>query len=231
MTLRTALVSFLSVSLLACNAPTPSLAKLVAPALTAQRRAGGDLQVILTYDTTKTDCGTVPNLVATFDGANVAASAGSFDPKAMTETERCQFPGFLLTPTSKADSREIVFSDGATTMSMSLSTVDVGSAIADSPPATIRSGTSLRWLTSMPAAGTKSFKVTFTPAGGAEATWLEGTTLGATQSATVPPQTASASGDVGLTWLVNSTVLKCEGLASCEAVIQGTATYKAVVSP
>jgi hypothetical protein len=215
----------------ACAPPTPTLGKLSAPAITAQRRLGGQLQVILTYDTTKTPCGAVQNLRATLDGQNVAASAGAFDPEAKTETERCTFPGFLIAPENKSTPRDIVFTDDVTTMTMTLSTLNLGTAIADSPPATIRGGAMLRWLTSLPGEGTSNFKVTFTPMGGAEALWLEGATLPATLNATVPPQTASASGDIALTWLVATQVTKCDGPVSCEAVVQGVVSYKAVVSP
>ncbi|MFO0596396.1 MAG: hypothetical protein U0228_13855 [Myxococcaceae bacterium] len=215
-----------------CNPPTPALGKLIAPTLTAQRRASGPLQVILTYDTGKTGgCGTVPNLRATLDGMGVAGSAGSYDPMAMNETDRCQFPGFLITPDTKTTPREIVFTDDVTTMTMVINTLNLGTAVADSPPATLHSAGTVRWLVSAPAEGTNSYKATFTPSGGAEAVWTEGAQLPSSLTVTIPTQTASASGDVALTWLVNTTVTKCEGLASCSAVVQGTASFKAVVSP
>lgn len=225
-----AAASFLALAS-SCAPPSPTLGKLSAPAITAQRRLGGQLQVILTYDTDKTPCGAVQNLRVTFDGQNVAASAGAYDPMAMTEVERCTFPGFLLAPDNKSTPREIVFTDDVTTLTMTLNTLNLGTAIADSPPATIRSGTSLRWLSSPPTEGTSNFKVTFTPAGGAESLWQEGTNLPSTLNVTVPPQTASASGDIALTWLVATQVTRCDGLVSCEAVVQGVTTYKAVVSP
>lgn len=214
-----------------CGPATPELGKLISPVLTAQRRNGGDLQVILTYDNTRTACGAVQNLRATLDGQNVAASAGSFDPMAKTESEKCQFPGFLIKPDMKSTPREIIFTDDVTTMNMTLTTLNLGTSVPDSPPATLRSGYMLRWLNSLPPEGTTSYKVTFTPMGGAEATWTEGTSLGSTLTSAVPTRTVSASGTVALTWIVNSMVTKCEVATACTATIQGAANFPAVVQP
>lgn len=227
---RLVVASFI-VAFTACQPAAPTLASLSAPAITAQRRLGGALQVILTYDTAKTPCGTVQNLKVTLDGQNVAASAGTYDPMAATEVERCTFPGFLITPEVKSGPRDIVFTDDVTTLKMTVNTFNLGTAIADSPPATLRANSTVRWLATPPTEGTASYKATFTPVGGAEATWAEGTQLPSTLTVTVPAQTNSASGDVALTWLVATQVSACEGLSSCEAVVQGTATFRAVVSP
>jgi hypothetical protein len=227
-----ALTALVTLALLAgCGPATPELGKLISPVITAQRRNGGALQVILTYDNTKTACGAVQNLRATLDGQNVAASPGSFDPMAMNEAEKCQFPGFLITPEMRTTPREIVFTDDVTTMNMTLTTLNLGTAIADSPPATLRSGYMLRWLTSMPPEGTTSYKLSFTPTGGAEVTWAEGSTVGSTLTTPVPNQTSSASGTVTLSWLVNSTVTKCEVATACTAIIQGAASFPAVLQP
>ncbi|MFT3712252.1 MAG: hypothetical protein QM817_31795 [Archangium sp.] len=227
-----ALAAFVTLALLAgCGPATPELGKLISPVITAQRRNGGALQVILTYDNTKTACGAVKNLRATLDGQNVAASAGSFDPMQMNEADKCQFPGFLITPDMKSTPREIIFTDEVTTMNMTVTTLELGTAIADSPPATLRSNYMLRWLTSPPSQGTSSYKVSFTPNGGAEATWAEGTSLGTTLTTPVPTQTVSANGTVTLSWLVNSMVTKCEVATSCTATIQGSANFPAVVQP
>jgi len=216
----------------ACEPPTPALAKLVSPVLTAQRRLSGPLQVILTYDTVKTGgCGAVPNLRATLDGQNVAASAGAYVPEATDEALRCQFPGFLITPDVRATPREILFTDGVTTMSMTVNTLNLGSATPDSPPATFRPGNTLRWLGSPPAEGTTSWKVAYTPNGGAETTWGEGTNMPDSFTVTVPPVTVATSGLVNATWLVNATVQQCVGAASCEVVVQGNAPLNAVVVP
>lgn len=226
------LASFVTLGVLAgCGPATPELGKLISPVITAQRRNGGDLQVILTYDNTRTACGAVQNLRATLDGQNVAASAGSFDPMQMNEADKCQFPGFLITPDIRSTPREIVFTDDVTTMNMTVTTLNVGTAVADSPPATLRSGYMLRWLTSAPTEGTTSYKVTFTPNGGAETTWVEGTALTSTLTTPVPTQTASANGTVTLSWLVNSTVTRCEVATSCSVVIQGAASFPAVLQP
>lgn len=227
-----ALASFVTLSLLVgCGPATPELGKLISPVITAQRRNGGDLQVILTYDNTKTACGAVQNLRATLDGQNVAASAGSFDPMQMSEADRCQFPGFLIKPDTRTTPREIVFTDDVTTMTMTVNTLNLGTAIPDSPPATMRSGYMLRWLNSPPPEGTTSYKVAFTPGSGAEVTWAEGTSLGSTLTTAVPTQTASASGTVALTWLVATMVTKCEVATSCSATIQGAASFPAVLQP
>ena len=61
-------------ALSACEPPIPTLAKLSSPVLSAQRRLGGDLLVVLSYDTKRTPCGTVDFLRATFDGAAMSGS-------------------------------------------------------------------------------------------------------------------------------------------------------------
>ncbi len=223
-----AAVLFLST---ACEPPTPALGKLISPVLTAQRRLGGALQVILTYDTAKTACGAVPNLRATLDGQNVAASAGVFNPDAKEPTERCQFPGFLFTPDTRSTPREILFTDDVTTVSMTVNTLNLGSALPDSPPATLRSGTMLGWIGSPPDVGTSSWKVSYTPQGGAETTWGEGTNMPRSFSVTVPSVTVATSGIVMASWVVNTAVQKCEGLSSCAVVVQGAAPLTAVVVP
>ncbi|MFZ5444112.1 MAG: hypothetical protein ACOZQL_29215 [Myxococcota bacterium] len=222
----------LVVSLLAgCGPATPELGKLVSPVITAQRRHSGPLQAILTYDAAKTGCGEVKNLRATFDGDPVQASAGSWNAEAASESDRCQYPGFLLTPAMKSGSREIVFTDDVTTLKLAVSTLELGSAIPDAPPATFRPGTVVKWVTSPPATGTSSWKVEYTPNGGSATTWAEGTSLPSSVSATVPAVSAASSGIVTLSWLVNSTVQACSGASSCSVVVQGAADLNAVVVP
>jgi hypothetical protein len=215
----------------ACAPPTPTLARLSTPVITAQRRLGGPLQVILTYDTSRTACGEVPNLRATLDGNAVNASAGSLVPEAKTEADRCLFPGFLITPEIKNTPREIVFTDDVTTFNLTVNTLNLGSAVPDAPPATFRPGTQLRWLASPPSEGTSSWKVAYTPTGGAEVSWGEGANLPDSVSVTVPATTVASSGIVALSWLVNTTVSKCEGLDSCAVTVQGNAPLNAVVVP
>jgi hypothetical protein len=215
----------------ACGPATPELGKLVSPVLTAQRRLSGPLQVILTYDTAKTGCGEVQNLKATLDGNAVQASAGQFIADAPSESERCQFPGFLITPENKSTPRTIVFTDDVTTLKLTVSTLELGSAIPDAPPATFKPGTVVKWVATPPAAGTTSWKVAYTPNGGAEVVWGEGTNLASTFQATVPAVTSATSGVVRASWLVNATVQACEGAASCTVTVQGSADLNAVVVP
>lgn len=199
--------------------------------LTLQRRAGGDLQAILSWDVKKTPCGTVTNLRATLDGANVAASQGELLIDKNDGTQTCQFPGFLLTPERKTTAREVIFTDDVTTLTMTVDTLEVGSANALSPPATLRPGTEVRWSGSPPDQGTKSWKVVYAPAGGGEVTWGEGANMPSTFSVTVPAVTSASSGVVTASWLVNSSVTKCEGAGACESIIQGQVQFNAVVAP
>jgi hypothetical protein len=215
----------------ACEPPTPSLAKLTSPVITAQRRLGGPLQVILTYDTARTPCGSVPNLVATLDGNPVNASSGAWVPEAMNASDRCQFPGFLITPEVRSAERVITFGDGATSFVMAINTLNLGSAVPDSPPATFHPGNVLRWLGSPPNEGTATWKVAYTPSGGAETSWGEGTAMPSSLMVTVPAVTAASSGIVALSWVVNTQVSRCEGLESCSVVVQGNAPLNAVVVP
>ena len=215
----------------ACEPPTPELAKLASPALTAQRRLGGPLQVILTYDTAKTGCGTIPNLRATLDGQNVNASAGLANPEAANETDRCQFPGFLITPDGRTTTREILFTDDVTTFSMTVSTLNLGSAIPVSPPATFTPGAVLRWDATPPAQGTSSWKVAYTPQGGAEVLWGEGADLPHAFQVTVPAVTSATSGKVTASWIVNAAVQSCVGAKDCSVLVQGAAVLDAVVVP
>lgn len=231
MTTRLSVGFLLATVLSACGPATPELGKLSSPVLTAQRRLSGPLQVILTYDTAKTGCGAVQNLRATLDGANVQASAGAWIADAATEADKCQFPGFLITPADKSTPREIVFTDDVTTLKLVVNTLELGSALPDAPPATFKPGNLVKWVTTPPAAGTSSWKLAYTPNGGAEQVWGEGTNLPTSVSSTVPAITSATSGIVTLSWLVNASVQTCEGAASCSVVVQGAANLNAVVVP
>ncbi len=127
--------------------------------------------------------------------------------------------------------REIIVTDDKVSVSMTVSTLNVGQASPDFPPATLRAGYVLRWSASPPSAGTSSWNVIFTPEGGAPITWTEGTNLPSSFTATVPNVTNAASGTVAATWLVNTTITRCEAVANCSATIQGAGTFLAVVAP
>lgn len=214
----------------ACEPPLPILAKLSSPVLSAQRRMGGPLLVVLSYDTKKTPCGAVNFLRATLDGIAMGGSPGQRIVN-MDGTETCELPNYSLPVNNGTLPREIVVTDDVTAVSMTLDTLNVGSANAESPPATLRSGYVLRWNAAPPTAGTTSWNVIFTPEGGAAVTWGEGTNLPSSFSVTVPTVTSAASGTVAATWLVNATVTKCEGVGSCSATIQGAGSFPAVVAP
>jgi hypothetical protein len=218
-------------SLSACEPPTPILAKLASPVLTAQRRMSGPLLVVLSYDSKKTPCGEVNFLRATFDGRDVTGSAGSRVVDKTTGVETCEFPNYTIPVSDGTMPREILLTDDITAVRMTIDTLNVGSASADFPPATLRPGYVLRWSASPPSAGTKSWNVIFTPEAGAPVTWGEGGNLSSSFSVTVPPVTTAASGVVAATWLVNAAVTKCEGVGTCTAAIQGAGTFPAVVAP
>ena len=226
---RSAIV--LCVALSACEPPVPILAKLSAPVLTAQRRMGGPLLAVLTYDTKRTPCGEVNFLRATLDGLAMQGSAGKRVVNKMDGTETCEFPNFSLMPTSGTSTRELLLTDDVTAVIMDVSTLNVGTASPEFPPATLRPGYLLRWNAQPPAAGTSSYNVIFTPEGGSPVTWLDGVNLPSSFSVTVPAVTAAASGSVAATWLVNAAVTQCAGVESCTATIQGAASFPAVVAP
>ena len=219
------------VALTACEPPVPTLAKLSSPVITAQRRMGKELLVVVTYDDQKTPCGTVSGLRATLDGQAMSGSAGARLVDMMTGAVSCEFPNFAIQPSNGTMPREIVITDDVHAIKMTVDTLNVGSANAESPPATLRSGTTQRWTASPPATGTSSWKVDFTPMGGAAVVWTEGGNLPTSFSATVPAVTSAASGTVAASWIVNTMVTLCEGAASCTATIQGASTFPAVVAP
>ncbi|MDP1823711.1 MAG: hypothetical protein Q8L48_10725 [Archangium sp.] len=214
----------------ACEPPIPILAKLSAPVLSAQRRMGQRLLVVLSYDTKKTPCGAVNFLRATLDGIAMEGSAGQRIVNA-DGSETCEFPNYSLEVNNGTTPREIVVTDDVTAVSMTLDTINVGNANPESPPATLRPGYVLRWNAVPPSAGTSSWNVIFTPEGGTAVTWGEGTNLPSSFSVTVPAVTSAASGTVAATWLVNTVVTKCEGAGSCSATIQGAGSFLAVVAP
>jgi hypothetical protein len=214
----------------ACEPPIPILAKLSSPVLSAQRRMGGPLLVVLSYDTRKTPCGEVNFLRATLDGIAMGGSAGQRIVN-QDGSETCELPNFSAAVNNGTTPREIVLTDDVTAVSMTLDTLNVGNANAESPPATLRPGYVLRWNAAPPSAGTTSWNVIFTPEGGAAVTWGEGTNLPSSFNVTVPTVTSAASGVVAATWLVNAAVTKCEGVGSCSATIQGAGTFPAVVAP
>lgn len=227
--LRTA--ALLCVALSACEPPIPILAKLNTPVLTAQRRMGGPLLVVLTYDEKKTPCGAVNFLRATLDGAAIDGSPGQRVVNKTDGTETCEFPNYSVLPNNGTTPREIVLTDDVTSMTMTLDTLNVGSASPEFPPATLRPGYVLRWSASPPATGTSSWNVIFTPEGGSPVTWGDGANLPTSFSVTVPAVTSAASGKVSATWMVNAAVTKCEGATSCTATIQGAGSFAAVVAP
>ena len=214
----------------ACAPPTPILAKLASPVVAAQRRMGGPLLVVLTYDDTKTPCGAVDFLHATLDGVAIDGNAGQRIVDDKTGAVTCAFPNFTVTPSIVTTPREIVLTDDVTSISMTIDSVNVGSASADFPPATLHPGYALRWSASPPNVGTSSWSVIFTPTGGTPVTWDQGTDLQSSFTVTVPAITNPATGNVAATWLVKSAITRCEG-ASCEATIQGSGSFTAVVSP
>jgi hypothetical protein len=199
--------------------------------LTAQRRMGKELLVVLSYDDKKTPCGTVAGLHATLDGVAMSGSAGQRIVDEKDGTVTCEFPNYAIQVADSAMPRVIVVTDDQVSVSMTLNTLNVGQASPEFPPATLRSGYVLRWSASPPSAGTSSYNVIFTPEGGGPITWTEGSNLPSSFSATVPSVTAAASGIVAATWLVNSTVSNCEAVANCVATIQGAGTFNAVVAP
>lgn len=221
----------LCVSLSACEPPIPTLAKLSSPVLSAQRRLGGDLLVVLSYDTKRTPCGTVEFLRATLDGVAMNGSAGQRNVNKDTGVETCEFPNYAIPVQNGTAPREIVVTDDAVAVSMTLDTLNTGSASPEFPPATLHSGYQLRWSVSPPATGTSSWNVIFTPEGGSPITWTEGTDLPSSISVTVPAVTQAASGTVAATWLVKTAITKCEAVANCEATIQGAGKFLAVVAP
>ena len=215
----------------ACAPPVPVLAKLVNPVLTAQRRMGGPLLVVLSYDDKKTPCGAVDFLRATLDGAAVQGSPGQRVVNKTDGTETCEFPNYSVVPSLGTMPREIVLTDDVTAVTMTLDTLNVGSASADFPPATLRSGYALKWSASPPSVGTSSWNVIFTPEGGSPITWDQGVDLQSSFTVTVPAVTSAASGTVSATWMVKAAVTKCEGVSSCVATIQGAGSFSAVVTP
>lgn len=226
------LSSLLLASVLAgCTPGNPTLAQLSSPVVSLQRRMSGPLLVVLSYDTQRTPCGTVEGLTATLDGATLGGSAGQRVKDPQTGVETCEFPNYAATLNFSGQPRALTLSDGVTTIAVTADTLEVGSALPASPPATIRSGAMLRWSTSAPASGTSSWKVDFTPTGGAAATWSEGTTLPAQVDVAVPAVDRSVSGTVALSWLVNAAVTRCEAVASCELTLQGASSFSAVIAP
>ena len=221
----------LCLALSACEPPIPTLAKLSSPVLSAQRRLGGDLLVVLSYDTKRTPCGTVDFLRATFDGAAMTGTAGQRIVNKDTGAETCEFPNYAIPVSNGTAPREIVVTDDVVAVSMTLDTINVGSASPEFPPATLRSGYQLRWNVSPPASGTSSWNVIFTPEGGAPVTWTEGTELPSSISVTVPAVTQAASGTVAATWMVKTAITKCEAVANCEVTIQGAGKFLAVIAP
>ena len=221
----------LCVALSACEPPVPILAKLSAPVLTAQRRMGGPLLVVLSYDTKRTPCGEVNFLRATLDGMAMQGSAGKRVVNKLDGTETCEFPNYSLLPANGTSTREILVTDDVTAIIMDVSTLNVGSASPEFPPATLRPGYLLRWNAQPPAAGTSSYKVIFTPEGAGPITWLEGANLPTAFSVTVPTVSTAASGSVSATWLVNVAITQCAGVDSCTATIQGAGSFPAVVAP
>jgi hypothetical protein len=219
------------IALTACEPPAPTLATLSSPVITAQRRMGKELLVVVTYDDKKTPCGTVTGLHATLDGSAMGGSAGARNVDQMTGAVTCEFPNFAINPANGTMPRQIVITDDVHAIKMTIDTLDVGSANAESPPATLHSGNTLRFLASPPAAGTSSYKVDFTPQNGAPAVWTEGASLPSSVSVTVPTVPTAASGTIALSWVVNTMVTLCEGAASCAATIQGASTVPAVVAP
>ena len=219
------------VGLSACEPPVPTLGKLSSPVISAQRRMGKELLVVLSYDTKKTPCGAVEKLHARLDGVELSGSPGQRIVNEKDGTETCEFPNYSVSVANSTAPREIVVTDDVYSVKMTLDTLNVGSANPESPPATLRSGYTLRWAAAPPSTGTSSWNVIFTPEGGSPITWGEGANLPSNFSVTVPPVLAAASGTVAATWLVNTAVTLCEGASSCTATIQGAGTFPAVVAP
>ena len=215
----------------ACEPPIPTLAKLSSPVITAQRRLGKELLVVLTYDKEKTPCGTVTDLRAELDGVVMPGSAGQRIVDEKDGSVTCEFPNYAIQVANGTMPRQIVVTDGVHAVKMTVDTLNVGNAIPESPPATLRPGYVLRWAAAPPSSGTSSWNVNFTPEGGSPVVWGEGSNLPSSFSVTVPSVNAAASGTVAATWLVNTAVTSCEGAASCTATIQGAGTFQAVVAP
>lgn len=230
-TLRLLLGAGVTLAMLGCELPAPTLATIINPTLSLQRSKGGALQMLLNYDTARSACGEIANFKVTLDGEDVPASGGAFNKDAKDEDLRCTFPNFLTNPTMKSTPRTLVLTDDTSTYTMVIDSLDLGSALPSSPPPTLYAGDTVRWLTTLPAQGTTSWKATYTPNGGNEVVWLDGTQLPENVVTTVPAVNQSTQGPVALSWLMNATVTRCEGPSACNLTLQGYAQFVSVVNP
>ena len=214
-----------------CDLPPPTLATMVKPVVTAQRLKGGALQAILTWDTSKTACGTLSGFRASLDEQPINASAGAYTPDAKEESLKCQFPGFLLSPASKNTPRTLVLSDDSSTFTITVDTLEVGTASAFSKPPTLRPGDTVRWQPVLPVQNTSSWSAGFTATDGTALTWQSGTTLSDDLEVTVPAVRDPLNGAAELRWVINSTVSRCEGPTTCDVKVEGFASFPVVINP
>lgn len=219
--------SLISVFFVACGPPQLTLAQITSAKLVATRDGTAPVKATLSWDLTKTPCGTIPGLVGKVDA--VTGTVTNSVPKGEKD---CEFPTLSVAPMSASTDRVIAFEDGASAISVSVTTIDAARASVVTMSHTLRVGDSVVWTFSGTGGDVGPWRIFYTPTGGAaEQQWAEGTGPIQSVGAMIPASAANTSGTVGLTWNALSMIRACNKAVTCEVSITDRAAWAVSVTP
>jgi hypothetical protein len=219
--------SWVLVGASACGPPQLTLAQLAPTAKVSATRDGRNtVKVVLSWDEKKVACGTVTNLVGRIDEETGTVTGGT--PK---EDKTCEFPTLSVNPMSASRDRVIVFDDGRSKITMTVTTLEAPTASAVSMVRNVRVGDDVVWTFSGSGGDVGPWRIFYTPTNGTAAQWADGTGPIMSVGTTVPASAANSSGTVGLAWSALAVIRGCEGAQTCEATVTDQAAYAISVSP
>lgn len=226
--MRPLVLGLASSVLLACGPPQLTLAQLTSAKLAVTRDGTAPLEATLSWDLTKTPCGAITGLTGKVD----AVSGTVTNTVSKADGRECEFPHFTAAPMASTADRVIAFEDGASTISLTVTTLDAARASPVTTSHALRVGDSVVWTFSGNGGDVGPWRIFYTPTGGgAEATWAEGTGPIMSVGAQIPASAANSSGTVGLTWSALAVIRSCNKAQTCEANITDRAAFAVSVSP
>lgn len=213
--------------LLACGPPQLTLAQITSAKLVATRDGTAPVKATLSWDLTKTPCGPITGLIGKVD-----AVTGTVTNSAPKGEKDCEWPTLTVPPMSATTDRVIAFEDGATSISVSVTTIDAARASAVTMSHTLRVGDSVVWTFSGTGGDVGPWRIFYTPTGGAaEQQWANGTGPIQSVGAMIPASASNTSGTVGLQWSALAMIRACNKAVTCEVNITDRAAFAVSVTP
>lgn len=213
----------------ACAPPKPQLKDLKSIRLSTKRQGVGPVVTAFSWDTNLVLCDSIPNLKGSIDGEEVPTFAGQFLQDRIDDSGVCQVPNFQLTSVEPGP-HTLAFSDGTAKVSMTVSLLESGGAVALTPmPDDLPAGSEVAWSFTLPTALVSSWKIQFRDF----FVWGEGVAPVTEARATVPsqPDPMLRTGKLSLDWRVAAVVTDCQLAQECRADVTGLAEREVRLAP